>query len=183
MNKQEEENYQYWQNEFDGHSDYMTAIEDNEYAQIRTEIFKYIDDGDSILDVGCATGNNLEEGEHLGFRFHYKGTDYVENFIEANKKRRPDIDWEVQDARELYEKDKSFDVVILYDVLDNMPDWQKAIDEAVRVAKKRIIITMWCDRHMEDKENYLVGKVKHLKSYHFANDKCRDHYFIVGSLC
>ncbi len=156
--KTKEKNYNYWEKEFTPHTNYMIAEKENEYWIIRSEIFKYLKEGDSVLDVGCACGDNLEFSEKIGKKIDYKGVDYAEDFILENKKRRPDISWQVMDARYLEEKDQSYDVVILYDVLDNLEGWEKAIDEALRVAKKRVIIVMWMDSKMKEKKPYIKKK-------------------------
>jgi len=155
-NKQEEQNYHYWQDNFDGHGGYMLPAGTNEYAIIRDIILAFIDDGDSVLDLGCASGGTYDWIKYKNKkRITYKGTDYAEKFVEANKKRHPNIIWEVEDCRDLAEEDGEYDVVILYDVLDGLPGWEQALDEAYRVAKKKVIVVMWMDPGMEQKLEYM----------------------------
>jgi len=180
--KTKEVDYNYWENEFDGQEHYMTAYDYNEYAQIRRIIFNYVDENDQVLDVGCASGNSLELGESTGKKFMYKGVDYTKSFIEACHKRRPDVDWEVQDARKLLETDKSWDEVILYDVLDNLDGWETAIDEAIRVARKRIVITMWKDKDMEAKLDYLKEKEIAVDKIEIKGDMVHYHYILIAHL-
>lgn len=147
--------HNYWQNEFDGHSSYMLPAEHNEYAVLRDMILGFIPDGWSLLDLGCASGGTLDWIKSKKRNIKYKGTDFAEKFMEANKKRYPSYLWEVEDCRELKEEDGDFDVVLLYDVIDGMTDWQKALDEAYRVASKMVIVLMWCDANMDDKREYM----------------------------
>lgn len=154
-NKTKEKNYHYWQDSFDSHSGYMLADGYNEFAIIRSLVLSFVDDGDSILDVGCASGGTYDWIKNKKRNVIYKGTDYAENFVKANKKRHPNIIWEVEDCRKLNEGDNEFDVVVLYDVIDNMLGWELALKEASRVAIKRVILLMWMDNDMETKVKYM----------------------------
>jgi len=156
--KKTEKNYHYWQDTFDSHSSYMLAGGTNEYAVLRDLILTFIDDKDNILDLGCASGGTYDWIKEKQRTVLYKGTDYCEKFIKENKKRHPNIIWEVEDCRNLVEDDGEFDVVILYDVLDGLPGWEQALDEAYRVARKKIVVLMWCDPGMEDKLAYMKEK-------------------------
>lgn len=98
----------------------------------------------SILDVGCGTGpvyelikNNPE------WNFEYKGTDYSWQMIETAKNLFPKANWEVQDARSLLEPNDSWDCVLLMHCLDHLDDYQSAIKEATRVARKYVLIVLW----------------------------------------
>lgn len=158
FNKKDEKNYDYWQNVFDGHDGYMLAAGTNEYAILRDLILTFVNDKESILDLGCASGGTYDWIKEKKRNVTYKGTDYAEKFVKANKKRHPNIVWEVEDCRYLKEDDGEFDIVLLYDVLDGLTGWEKALDEAVRVAVKKVIVLMWCDPAMDDKLAYMREK-------------------------
>lgn len=168
--KTKEKNYDYWNNIFDDHDGYMLESTMglhivwgwNEYGILRKMILAFVEDGETLFEVGCASGNTYEVIKKQGRKIFYKGTDYAENFIKANKERMPDGEWEVQDARYLKEKDDSWDVVLIYDVIDNMEGQNKAIDEAIRVANKRVILLMWMDNEIEEKKDYLMKKGLHV---------------------
>jgi ubiquinone/menaquinone biosynthesis C-methylase UbiE len=136
----------------------MLAQGENEFSTLRTLILAFVKNGQSVLDVGCASGNTYNWAIENGKDIKYKGTDYAEKFIEANKKRNPETEWEVMDSRDLKELDKSWDVVVLYDVIDNQEGWEKSLDEAVRVARDKVILLMWMDNDMDGKYNYLKNK-------------------------
>jgi ubiquinone/menaquinone biosynthesis C-methylase UbiE len=180
MNKKAEADYNYWQNQFDGHKRYMISGNGNEYYKIRRRILLYINDNSSLLDVGCASAGTLHHIKNFSKKnIAYKGVDYASNFIKANKKRFPKEKFEVQDARDLKEKDESYDVVLLYDVLDGLEGWELAIEEAIRVAKDKIIITMWKDNHMDEKLDYMKKRMK-VKHFDFHPKETNYHYFIIG---
>lgn len=198
MSKENEYYYDYWQNQFREHDNYMISNhadfvgsvpnDTKEFYLIREHILEFINNNDSVLDVGCASGGTYLHIKDFSFKkIKYKGIDYVENFIESCKKRHPEANWEVSDARDLIENDKSWDVVLLYDTLDYLmnPDrplkWKKAIDEAVRVAKKRIIIVIWSDikRDAPRIRRYLKNKVK-LKEIELNSLPKSPHLMLIG---
>jgi len=180
--KLEEKNYDYWENQFDGHSAYMISGLGNEYDILRGLIFHFVGDGETFFDVGCACGDNLEAGERAGklFSVDYKGTDYAEKFIEANKERRPEVRWDVMDARELKEDDGSWDNVCLYDVLDGLEGWQDALSEAARVATKRVIVLMWMDPQMDEKRAYMQKLGLRTINIDIEGDGLHYHRLIIG---
>jgi ubiquinone/menaquinone biosynthesis C-methylase UbiE len=125
----------------------------------------------SFLDVGCGTGPlyqliqdtkiPTEDGFAMTQRwnFKYKGTDYSRTMIETCKREFPHGDWEVQDARDLKEKDSSWDAVVIMHCLDHLDDYDKAIEEAARVAKKFVVIILWRGfvneyTHLNDRNMY-----------------------------
>lgn len=178
--KTKEKNYDYWENQFDGHGGYMLSADGNEYDILRGMIFHFVDKYDSVLDVGCACGDNLEWAERHHKGIDYEGTDYCEKFIEANRKRRPDIKWKVEDARNLKEFSESFDEVILYDVLDGLEGWERALDEAYRVAICRVIVLMWMDPHMDDKAEYMRKLGMRVIDIKIEGDGIHYHRLLVG---
>src|SRR4030042_1585271 len=97
----------------------------------------------SILDVGCGTGPIYEIIKHHEMDFKYKGVDYAKTFIDWAKKEFSETEFEVQDARELKEEDDSWDCVVLMHALDHIKQYDKAIAEAARVAKRYVCIILW----------------------------------------
>jgi ubiquinone/menaquinone biosynthesis C-methylase UbiE len=106
-------------------------------------IGKYISDGDSILDVGCANGFALlRHAKDKDLKFS-KGVDFSSNMIEmANaalfKAEHSNLDFSVGDVRALSFDDDQFDIVYTTRVLINLPNWEEqmqGIQECLRVTK------------------------------------------------
>jgi ubiquinone/menaquinone biosynthesis C-methylase UbiE len=84
---------------------------------------------------------------------NYKGLDYSERFVRVANERAMQIaktssgPFALGDVRDIKEEDSSWDVVIFQDCLEHTNGYEKPIQEGLRVAKKRIIVTFW---HLTD---------------------------------
>lgn len=88
------------------------------------------------------------------------------------------------DARELHFTSNSYDTVCVYDVLDTLrEDWKLALDEAYRVASKRVIVLMWMDPHMEEKVEYMRSQGLKVLDTDIEGDGIHYHKLIVGFKC
>src|SRR3989344_924681 len=86
---------------------------------------RVIKKGDSVLDVGCGTGEyyDLTEGEFYGIDCDKRYIDF------ANKKfknRRDNIRFEDKDLNDLNPKDKKYDVGLLIDLTHHISDKELA---------------------------------------------------------
>lgn len=139
----------------DGAAQYMLTYGEGPGTETRKIIGEFINDGESVLDVGCGPGWNMEHFVEYGPQLkRYKGVDYSERFVRvANERRKLNDDetfstehilpFEVQDCRALKEPGDSWDVVIMQDVLEHTNGYERPIREALRVARKRVIVVFW----------------------------------------
>ena len=103
---------------------------------------------ETLLDVGMGTAPifdlivNSKEDRWDNIR-NYKGTDYSWAMVDIAKEMFPYGKFEMQDARNLKEVDNSWDCVLLMHALDHLDDYQAAIKEATRVARKYVCIILW----------------------------------------
>lgn len=128
---------------------YMDAYGEGPGFATRFAVGTFLQIGDKLLDVGCGPGWNYEQFTKYGPDLYgYKGIDYSERFVRVANQRNPKM-YELGDARELKEADKSWDVVLLQDCLEHTNGYEKPVIEALRVARRRVIITFW---HLDDNE-------------------------------
>lgn len=134
----------------EGAAEYMLTYGEGPGAETRHTVGAFINDGESVLDVGCGPGWNYDHFVQFGpIVSNYLGVDYSKRFVRVANERNPGH-YEWADARWLPAPDGSWDVVILQDILEHTNGYEKPVREALRVAKKRVIISFW---HLADNDN------------------------------
>jgi len=140
-------------------ANYMATYGEGPGTETRNTLELFLNDGESLLDVGCGPGWNMDHFVQQGPELsRYKGVDYATRFVRVDNQRLKDqhlqdyttmiIDkFELQDCRDLEEEDESWDVVLVQDCIEHTDGYVKPVNEALRVAKKRVITTFW---HMSD---------------------------------
>jgi ubiquinone/menaquinone biosynthesis C-methylase UbiE len=93
-------------------------------------------DGASVLEIGCSSGYYAEVFDIAGLPLKYTGCDYSEPFIALAKERYPDLSFDVEDATALHYPDNAFDIVVSGGCLLHIPEYEAAIAETARVAKR-----------------------------------------------
>lgn len=94
--------------------------------------------GNEILDVGCATGEYCIKLKKLGF--NCTGIDINEKYVE--KSIENEIETHVMSADDLNFPDNSFDTILLFEVLEHVENPHGVLEEAKRVAKRNVLITV-----------------------------------------
>ncbi len=123
--------------------------------------------GDSILEVGCASGYAAEVLEYLLPRsVQYTGIDYSEAMISMARDYYPEKNFLVADATAIPLSSNLFDVTISSGVLLHLSDPEAAVREAIRLSRKYIVAhrTPICrDRptHTSKKFGYEVEMFEH----------------------
>ena len=132
---------------------YMISYGEGPGAPTRHFLGSFINDGETVLDVGCGPGHNYEHfithGPKLGA---YRGLDYAIRFIRADRVKYPEGDFELGDVRDIKESDDSWDVVICQDCLEHTNGYEGPVKELLRVAKKRVIISFW---HLTENDDHI----------------------------
>ena len=109
------------------------------------EIVSRLQDGDHVLDVGCANGYSSVQFARTR-KIRLKGIDYIPKMIEFARARSStllnelagSIEFEVGDATALSEPAAAFDKVVVIRVLINLGTWDRqlqALRECARVVK------------------------------------------------
>jgi len=86
-----------------------------------------------LLDVGCGTGCSRQI--YIRSTNRYTGVDLSQEAIRLAQARFPDSQWVHADACRLPFADDRFDVVAFSSVLHHIPNFQQAVEEAVRVLR------------------------------------------------
>ena len=108
--------------------------------------------GRKVLDLGCATGNYMLELSKRGYEC--VGVDVNPAYVEIATKRG--LAAYVVDDK-LPFPDKSFDSVIMFEVVEHLPDPIVVLSEARRVARKNIILSVPnCEGYDELKQHGLT---------------------------
>jgi SAM-dependent methyltransferase len=87
----------------------------------------------NALDVGCGEGRFCRMLETAGVKA--TGIDPMRQFIELARQRHPGGDYRLGNAEALELADASFDLVVSYITLVDIPDFRAAIREMARVLK------------------------------------------------
>ncbi|MHA7650680.1 class I SAM-dependent methyltransferase [Mycobacterium sp. ML4] len=104
----------------------------------------YVGEGDSVLDVGCGTGHLCT---YLREMYGVQPTG-----IDVKDSRQTDIPFTAFDGTSIPFRDKSFEHVILSEVLHHSHDPVRLAAECDRVARRRILV-------FEDVPEGLIGKL------------------------
>ena len=144
---------EYWESQGREHGDsHWASWGDNWMIALEIEtISKFIKDGDSVIDIGCANGYSTFEQASAHRLESIVGVDYAENMIAHAKDRLvksgpqcPTL-FEVGDVRNLQYDSGVFDVAYTTRVIINLPTWAEqcqAIDECLRVVKKGGVLVL-----------------------------------------
>ncbi len=90
-----------------------------------------------LLEIGCGTGIFIKSVKHYRPDLEVYGCDISKTAITiAMKNKKYDIHYKIGETSALPYKDKSFDIVVMMDVLEHLKDVEEAIKEAKRVLKE-----------------------------------------------
>jgi SAM-dependent methyltransferase len=98
----------------------------------------------SILDVGCGEGVlTVEWAERLGER-RIVGIDLDDPKLRAEweRRRRPNLEFRVEEATSLSFADDEFDMATAIEVLEHVPEPEATVAEMARVAKRWLLVSV-----------------------------------------
>lgn len=101
-----------------------------------------------ILDIGCGSGYFLNTLPEIYNSFSYKGVDFNKEYLDIAKKIYLNsevsnkIEFEHADAQDLPFDDNQFEIVFSVNTFPHIPNVKKAIQEAIRVSSKYVLIRM-----------------------------------------
>lgn len=137
---------EYWESQGQTHGEsHLASWGDNWMIDLEIDtIGKYINDGDRVLDVGCANGYATFRQADSHKLASMTGVDFASSMVAAAQKIKKekgfssDISFNEGDVRSLRFPDNTFDVAYTTRVLINLPTWGqqiKGIAECIRVVK------------------------------------------------
>ncbi len=99
-----------------------------------------------LLDAGCNTGVEAFRLMQKGYKGKYLGIDSngkAIKYAKDNLKGFKNAKFEVRDLEDLPYRDKSFDIVLLKDVIEHHKHYAKIISELTRVTRKWFVLSMF----------------------------------------
>jgi SAM-dependent methyltransferase len=99
---------------------------------------------ESILDVGCGEGVLTEQwADRLGGgRIVGIDLDDPKLHAEWERRRRPNLEYKVEDATHLSFSDNEFDLASAIEVLEHVPDPERTVAEMARVAQRWLLVSV-----------------------------------------
>jgi ubiquinone/menaquinone biosynthesis C-methylase UbiE len=97
-----------------------------------------------VLEVGCGSGLIYERlVPHLISNTKYTGIDVAEKMLAVARRNFPNGRFLSGDGYKLDFEDKSFDVVLSFEVLGHIPNIDRFVNEMLRVTARTCIFTVW----------------------------------------
>lgn len=137
------------------------------FAKAFHEVILNLDDVDdlTVMDLGCGD----KPYKHLFQKNQYVGVD-----IRQNKRNNVDI---IYDGRNLPISDKTFDIILCTQVVYQVEDEEKILNELIRVLKPNgyLILSlpfMWFDSHSNMERRYSSGMMNKLMDNYRLENVC-----------
>jgi len=136
-----------------------------------------VNENESILDIGIGDGNTWKMGKNG--KHNVVGTDKKYNVtgFDIDGLRLPYKLVRGNVCNGLPFSDNEFDVSVLSNILEHVPCPQKAVDEAVRVAKRTIIVVpLGEDKQLMERGDEMAFANSWADYYDFVSDKVFPHH-------
>ncbi len=96
---------------------------------------------DRILEAGCGAGISSLRIRQMLHGQHFEVSDIDDNAIRQFERIRFPIPFKQESVLQLQRTDGEFDCVFLLEVLEHVPDYEKALSELFRVSRKYVVVS------------------------------------------
>ncbi|MCD4779982.1 MAG: class I SAM-dependent methyltransferase [Candidatus Omnitrophica bacterium] len=97
---------------------------------------------DRVLEVGCGAAESTRRISSLLKSQHFEASEYDTRFVQKLKETKFPIKVIQESVYELQRQDRSYDCVILLEVLEHLDDYHKALSELFRVSRRDVIVAV-----------------------------------------
>jgi len=110
------------------------------FRQVRRILLRFTKESDStFIDIGCGAGEYLAIMNRRVDNLY--GCDLARSYLFRASQRVPEANFCQVDVTALPFGDQTFDTVLCSEVIEHIPDLDKALIELFRVSRKRLILT------------------------------------------
>lgn len=116
------------------------ALVVNFYSTIRA-VVQLLEPTDRILEVGCGAGISSLRIRQMLRGQYFEVSDIDGNAIQQFEKIHFPIPFRQESVLELQRASGEFDCVFLLEVLEHVPDYERALSELFRVSRKYVVVS------------------------------------------
>jgi 2-polyprenyl-3-methyl-5-hydroxy-6-metoxy-1,4-benzoquinol methylase len=95
-----------------------------------------------ILEIGCGEGYVLSALRQAGVSCPLHGIDFSEAAIADAQRRVPDATFTVEDARTIAASGRKYDLVLMIEVLEHLPEPQRMLTVLDQLAKRHVVLSV-----------------------------------------
>jgi SAM-dependent methyltransferase len=93
----------------------------------------------TLLEIGCASGYYAEVLRLRNVTTAYRGCDFSPALVRLARQTDPSVQFDIEDATRLSYGEDSFDIVVSGCCILHIPEYERAIAEAARVAREFVV--------------------------------------------
>ncbi|MBN2119188.1 MAG: class I SAM-dependent methyltransferase [Anaerolineales bacterium] len=112
----------------------------NFYRAIQN-VVQLLEPTDRILEVGCGAGISSLRIRQMLCGQHFEVSDVDDNAVRQFEKIGFPIPFKQESVLQLQRADDEFDCVFLLEVLEHVPDYERALSELFRVSRKYVVVS------------------------------------------
>ena len=119
----------------------LSITDTSEKGIIREELM--FSKAKTVLDAACGTGSEYQSYQKGMLEVDYTGMDLSQRMLKIANTHNPAARFITGDVQHMPFQDSSFDAVVMKHILEHLPSFETAVNEAVRVAKNTVIIDLF----------------------------------------